>query len=103
MHQDNKLRLSGIASKRLTVISPPRCHKKADPKFHSLVLSPSVEELALVSNNAQALERYTQNVMDLYTKNFNLKNGRELGEANLMWAATIRQERTNRETDAGVQ
>ena len=76
---------------------------KDDPKFHSLVLSPSAEELALVGNNAQALERYTQNVMDLYAKNFNLKNGRELGESNLVWAATIHRERTNRGTDAGVQ
>ena len=76
---------------------------KDDPKFHSLVLSPSADELLLIGNNPKALEEYTQNVMDLYAKNFNLKNGRELGEANLVWAATIHQERTNRGTDAGVQ
>ena len=76
---------------------------KDDPKFHSLVLSPSADELLLIGNNSQALEEYTQNVMDLYAKNFTLKNGRELGETNLVWAATIHQERTNRGTDEGVQ
>lgn len=76
---------------------------KDDPKFHSLVLSPSADELVVMGNNPKALEEYTQNVMDLYAKNFTLKNGRELGEANLVWAATIHQERTNRGTDEGVQ
>lgn len=76
---------------------------KDDPKFHSLVLSPSADELLLIGNDPKALESYTQNVMDLYAKNFALKNGKELGEANLVWAATIHQERTNRGTDEGVQ
>ena len=76
---------------------------KDDPKFHSLVLSPSADEMLLIGNDPKALESYTQNVMDLYAKNFNLKNGRELGEANLVWAATIHQERPNRGTDEGVQ
>jgi hypothetical protein len=76
---------------------------KDDPKFHSLVLSPSADELLLIGNDPKALESYTQNVMDLYAKNFNLKNGRELGESNLVWAATIHQERKNRGTDEGVQ
>ena len=76
---------------------------KDDPKFHSLVLSPSADELLLIGNNPKALEQYTQNVMDLYAKNFNLKNGKELGESNLVWAATIHQERKNRGTDEGVQ
>ena len=76
---------------------------KDDPKFHSLVLSPSADELLLIGNNPKALEEYTQNVMDLYARNFNLKNGKELGELNLVWAATIHQERKNRGTDEGVQ
>ncbi|WP_022826200.1 DUF5712 family protein [Hymenobacter norwichensis] len=76
---------------------------KDDPKFHSLVLSPSADELLLIGNNPKALEEYTQNVMDLYAKNFKLKNGKELGEADLVWAATIHQERKNRGTDEGMQ
>jgi hypothetical protein len=72
-------------------------------KFYSLVLSPSPEELTHIGNDAQGLAKYTQHVMELYAKNFHLKNGRELGEPNLVWAATIHDERKNRGTDEGVQ
>ncbi len=76
---------------------------KDDPKFHSLVLSPSYDELLLVGNNPNALESYTQKVMGLYAENFILKNGEQLGEESLVWTATIHRERTNRGTDEGVQ
>ncbi|WP_223654258.1 DUF5712 family protein [Hymenobacter psoromatis] len=72
-------------------------------KFYSLVLSPSSEELGEMGNDSLALQRYTQRVLDLYAKNFNLKDGRELQEADLVWAATIHQERKNRGTDDGMQ
>jgi len=72
-------------------------------KFHSLVLSPSTDEQRQIEGDPRALERYTQNVMDLYAKNFTLKNGKQLGESDLVWAATIHHERTNRGTDPGVQ
>ena len=74
-----------------------------DAKFYSLVLSPSPEELAYIGSDHQALATYTQAVMKDYAKNFTLKDGRELGESNLVWAATIHQERKNRGTDEGVQ
>ena len=77
--------------------------RKDDAKFYSLVLSPSPEELAHLGNNPQALQEYTQHVMAEYAQNFTLKNGRELGEANLVWAATIHQDRKNRGTDEGIQ
>lgn len=77
--------------------------KKGDDKFHSLVLSPSADELTHMGNDPKALEKYTQNVMDDYAKNFNLKNGKELGESNLVWAAIIHDERKNRGTDEGKQ
>ena len=73
------------------------------PKFHSLVLSPSTDELLLIGNNPKALEQYTHNVMGLYAENFNLKKGERLREESLVWTATIHQERTNRGTDEGVQ
>jgi hypothetical protein len=77
--------------------------RKDDAKFYSLVLSPSYEELAYMGNDPKSLEKYTQNVMDDYAKNFTLKNGKKLGEPNLVWAATIHQDRKNRGTDEGVQ
>ena len=72
-------------------------------KFHSLVLSPSPDEQRQIEGDPRALERYTQKVMDLYAKNFTLKDGKQLGESDLVWAATIHHERTNRGTDPGVQ
>ena len=77
--------------------------RKDDAKFYSLVFSPSPEELAHLGNNPQALEQYTRHVMAEYAQNFTLKNGRELGEANLVWAATIHQDRKHRGTDEGMQ
>lgn len=72
-------------------------------KFYSLVLSPSQQELAELGGGDKALEKYTREVMDLYAKNFNLKGGRQLGEEDLVWAATIHHERKNRGTDEGPQ
>ncbi|MBT9395229.1 hypothetical protein KLP40_18820 [Hymenobacter sp. NST-14] len=72
-------------------------------KFHSLVLSPSQEELALLGNDPQKLEQFTRTAMQLYAANFNLKGGRELGEKDLVWAATIHTERKNRGDDEGPQ
>jgi len=66
-------------------------------------LSPSADELRQIGDNPKALEKYTQNVMDDYAKNFTLKNGRELRESNLVWAATIHDERKYRGTDEGKQ
>ncbi|WP_195809374.1 DUF5712 family protein [Hymenobacter polaris] len=76
---------------------------KDDAKFHSLVLSPSPDELRLIGDNPKALEKYTQNVMEDYAKNFTLKSGRELGKSNLVWAAIIHNDRKNRGTDGGKQ
>jgi hypothetical protein len=76
---------------------------KEDEKFHSLVLSPSAEEVARLGNDPKALQQYTQEAMDLYATNFKLKSGKELGEGDLVWAAVIHQERKNRGTDEGMQ
>jgi hypothetical protein len=77
--------------------------KKDDAKFYSLVLSPSPDELRQIGDNPQALESYTRYVMDDYAKNFTLKNGKELGAENLVWAATVNHDRKNRGTDEGQQ
>lgn len=76
---------------------------KEAAKFYSLVLSPSQDELAQLGGGEKALEKYTREVMDLYAKNFTLKGGRQLGEEDLVWAATMHHERKNRGTDEGPQ
>lgn len=77
--------------------------RKDEAKFYSLVLSPSSLELAYSGADPKDLKKYTQNVMDDYAKNFTLKNGKELSEPSLVWAATIHHTRKNRGTDEGVQ
>ena len=77
--------------------------RKEEAKFHSLVLAPSPDELLHIGNNVEALQAYTRNVMEIYARNFKLKGGRELGEKELVWAATLHHERKNRGTDEGPQ
>jgi len=77
--------------------------KKDDAKFYSLVLSPSPDELRKIGDDPRALEQYTRHVMDDYAKNFNLKNGKDLSEPNLVWAATIHHDRKHRGTSEGRQ
>ncbi|WP_251047234.1 DUF5712 family protein [Hymenobacter sp. ISL-91] len=72
-------------------------------KFHSLVLSPDQEQLALLGNAPQKLQEFTRAAMELYAGNFNLKGGREPGEKDLIRAATIHTERKNRGTNEGSQ
>ena len=76
---------------------------KEAAKFYSLVLSPSAEEVAALGNSPDALRQYTRDVMELYAQNFKLAGGNVLHEPDLVWAATLHQERKNRGTDAGAQ
>jgi hypothetical protein len=77
--------------------------RQSAAKFYSLVLSPGPEELAALGNDRQVLAVYTQDAMNLYAKNFKFKSGQELCEKDLVWAATMHEERKNRGIDAGVQ
>lgn len=77
--------------------------RKEAAKFYSLVLSPSQDELAALGGGDQALQRYTRDVMDLYAKNFTLRNDQQLGEKNLVWAAARHQDRKHRGLDEGEQ
>jgi hypothetical protein len=77
--------------------------RKEAAKFYSLVLSPSQDELAALGSGDQALQRYTRDVMDLYAKNFALRDDRQLGEKDLVWAAARHQDRQRRGLDKGEQ
>lgn len=73
-----------------------------DAKFYSLIVSPSAGELEHIKNDQQLLKDYTRQVMELYAHNFNLKDGRSLTSADLIWGATIHQDRCYRGTDKEV-
>jgi hypothetical protein len=77
--------------------------RKEAAKFYSLVLSPSQDELAALGSGDHALQRYTRDVMNLYAKNFALRDDRQLGEKNLVWAAARHQDRQRRGLDEGEQ
>jgi hypothetical protein len=71
-------------------------------KFYSLIISPSENELKHIQNNEQQLKGYTRQVMELYALNFNLKDDIKLQSDDLVWFATIHQEREYRGTDNEV-
>jgi hypothetical protein len=73
-----------------------------EAKFYSLIISPSGAELEHIKNDEQLLKDYTRQVMELYAQNFNLKDGRRLSSADLVWGATIHQDRSYRGTDQEV-
>lgn len=73
-----------------------------EAKFYSLVLSPSADELAHIGNSEAALKAYTREVMERYANNFQLKDGRVLESKDLVWGATIHQDRHFRGTDPEV-
>ncbi|OGX87135.1 hypothetical protein BEN47_11685 [Hymenobacter lapidarius] len=73
-----------------------------DAKFYSLVLSPSEAELAHIDNDGEKLKDYTRKVMEQYAQNFQLKDGKQLGSEDIVWGATVHQERSYRGTDPEV-
>ena len=73
-----------------------------DAKFYSLVLSPSEAELAHIDNDEEKLKDYTRKAMEQYAANFQLKDGKQLGSEDIVWGATVHQERSYRGTDPEV-
>ena len=73
-----------------------------DAKFYSLVISPSEDELAHIDNDEEKLKDYTRKVMEQYAQNFQLKEGKQLNAEDIVWGATIHQERSYRGTDPEV-
>lgn len=77
--------------------------RQQDAKFYSLVISPSAEELALIGNDGQKLEDYTRRVMEVYAAEFKLKDGRQLGPEEVVWAAVRHDTRAYRGDDVEVK
>ena len=71
--------------------------RKAQEKFYSLVLSPSSAELQHIGNSTAKLQAYTRRVMDNYARNTTLGNGQKLAPSELVWFATVHQERKEKE------
>jgi len=71
--------------------------RKAQEKFYSLVLSPSQDELSHLRNDPKKLKEYTKATVENYARNFNLADGKQLKSQDIMWFATIHQDRKEKE------
>jgi len=67
--------------------------QKGKPGFHSLVISPSQEELKHIDNDLKKLMAYTRQVMENYAANFTDKRQRPLKSDDLVWFATVHRSR----------
>lgn len=67
--------------------------KRNTPKFHSLVIAPTVQELYHIRQSTENMKEYTRAVMEEYAKNFNLANGKQLSSDNLVWFAKLERMR----------
>ena len=76
--------------------------RASEAKFYSLVISPSESELLHIGNDEAKLKDYTRQVMAQYAANFQLKDGRQLGSQDVVWGATLHQQRSYRGTDPQV-
>lgn len=76
--------------------------RASEAKFYSLVISPSESELVHIGNDDAKLKDYTRKVMEQYAGNFQLKDGRQLSSQDLVWGATLHQQRSYRGTDPEV-
>ena len=77
--------------------------QRQESKFISLVLSPSKEELLHIANNPEKLKAFTRQAMQQYAENFRLKGGKRVRSEDLLWFATIHQERTYKGRDEEVK
>lgn len=63
--------------------------RRDTPKFHSLVIAPTAQELYHIKQSTEAMKDYTRAVMEQYAQSFNLANGKKLSSADLIWFAKL--------------
>ena len=73
--------------------------RQQQEKFYSLVLSPSEKELRHISRDPLKLREYTVAVMQNYAANFQLSDGRQLTSDDVLWFATVHDERKLKQAD----
>jgi len=75
---------------------------KRTPKFHSLVIAPDIQELQHIQNNSDELKKYARDVMEVYARNFNLKNGEKLSADDLIWFGKVELFRKEKEAEGDM-
>ncbi|WP_299555292.1 MobB family relaxase [Seonamhaeicola sp.] len=78
--------------------------KKNEPRFYSITLNPSQQELKHLENNPEALKEYTNEVMKTYAKAFNREiDGRKVTVDDIMYYAKVEHTRTFKGTDKAIR
>lgn len=76
---------------------------KNDPKFTSLIISPSQEELEHIGDDHGKLKRFVEQTMENYADNFKFRNGKSINGKDLLWFGKIHQFRTYKNIDPEVR
>ena len=74
---------------------------KKNPKFYSLIVSPSPRELRHIKNNPEQLRHYVRELMKDYANSF--YNNREITAHDIKYYAKVEHERTYKGTDKKIQ
>lgn len=75
--------------------------KQREPKFYSLVVSPSQRELKHIGNDPEKLRQYTREVMKAYAASF--YRDQEVTVKDILYFAKLERERTYSEKDREVK
>jgi transposase len=78
--------------------------KKTEPKFYSITLNPSQQELKHLNNHSDALKQYTRDVMKVYAESFHRDiQGRPINVDDIKYYAKIEHERIYKGTDKAIR
>ncbi|MBD0833641.1 MobB family relaxase, partial [Aestuariibaculum sediminum] len=78
--------------------------KKKEPKFYSITVNPSKQELKHIQNDTEKLKAYTKAIMEDYAKAFNRDiDGRQVNIQDIKYYAKIEHERTYNGTDKAIR
>lgn len=78
--------------------------KKTEPKFYSITLNPSQQELKHLTNHSEALKQYTRDIMKVYAESFNRDiQGRPINVDDIKYYAKIEHERTYKGNDKAIR
>ncbi|RXG11473.1 hypothetical protein DSM03_1164 [Leeuwenhoekiella aestuarii] len=78
--------------------------KAKEPKFYSIIVSPSTYELQRLQNSSKELKAYTRELMKDYVAAFNREiHGRPLRIQDIMYFAKVEHQRTFKGTDVQVR
>jgi len=74
---------------------------KRDPKFYSIMVSPSQAELKHIGDNTEKLKQYTRELMKTYAASF--YRDKEITVKDILYFAKLERERTYSEKDKAVK